>query len=45
MILAKLFGLWSAEETQKAEKENAGTAPEETGKMFIIAGLDRRVAA
>lgn len=39
MILAKLFGLWSAEETQKAEKENAGTAPEETGKMFIIAGL------
>ena len=39
MILAKLFGLWSAEETQKAEKENAGQVPEDTGKMFIIAGL------
>ena len=39
MILAKLFERLVAEKTQKAEKENAGTAPEETGKMFIIAGL------
>ena len=39
MILAKLFERLVAEKTQKAEKENAGRVPEETGKMFIIAGL------
>ena len=39
MILAKLFERFVAEKTQKAEKENAGQVPEDTGKMFIIAGL------
>ena len=39
MILAKLFERLVAEKTQKAEKENAGQVPEDTGKMFIIAGL------
>ena len=45
-LFARLFGRFigkdkdsGAKTSERTEKENAGPQPDETGKMFIIAGL------